>query len=63
MSLILEVRGRETEMGLVKALTLRANALLCSCKEVKDSDWKEKSVGLIETTAVRKVAIVGEGRR
>lgn len=30
---------------------------------MEDSEWNEKSVGLIETTAVMKVAIVGEGRK
>lgn len=39
---------------------LEGNTLVRVCKEVKYSDWKEKVVGLIETTAVRKVAIVGE---
>lgn len=36
------------------------NTLTLVSKGVKDSDWKEKTVGLMETTFVRKVAIVGE---
>jgi hypothetical protein len=60
MNLVLELREK---VPAREGKGFEENTLTRVCKGVKDSDWNEKIVGLIETTFVRKVAIVaGECR-
>lgn len=57
MNLVLELREK---VPAREGKGFEENTLARVCRGVKDSDWNEKIVGLIETTFVRKVAIVGE---
>jgi hypothetical protein len=53
MNLVLELREK---VPAREGKGFEENTLTRVCKGVKDSDWNEKIVGLIETTFVRKVA-------